>query len=98
MDKRESIQKETQTPAAAREHEPHLQQGLQPLSHLPLHRSASCQGQHYHRDRVMSGNVLLQEIPKYKKDIQESPEYNGSEGCTPFLAGLKVTRSQALGC
>lgn len=48
------------------------------------------------RDSITT--VLLQESPKYRKDIQESPEHNGSEGHTLFLAGLKLIRSQTLGC
>jgi len=35
-------------------------------------QGASCQGQLYHRDRVMSANVLLQEIPKYERHTSKS--------------------------
>lgn len=48
------------------------------------------------RDSITTS--LLQESHKYRKDIQESPEHNGSEGHTLFHAGLKLIRSQTLGC
>lgn len=32
--------------------------------------------------------------PKSTEKEEQMPKYNGSEGCAPFLAGLKLTGSQ----